>query len=121
MSRDIKQYFSLKSFLLAVQPFSSKSLTSFCSQTLIYLLLLSVSNMQRKNVVHHRDYTKIPQDEGKVETDNIEDLRFQTKPQSIPWATICFVVFFFMGGTVITFSTFTILIKASTSFHDHSR
>lgn len=57
--------------------------------------------MQRRNVVHHRDYTTIPQDEGKVETDNIEDLRFATRPaRTIPWATICFVFFFFMGGTV---------------------
>lgn len=62
--------------------------------------------MQRRNVVHHRDYSTIPQDEGKVETDNIEDLRFQTKPQSIPWATILFVVFFFMGGLVIFFFLF---------------
>jgi len=66
--------------------------------------------MQRRNVVHHRDYTKIPQDEGKAETDNIEDLRFQTKPQTIPWATICFVFFLFMGGTCCLLISFVIFI-----------
>lgn len=54
----------------------------------------------RRNVGVNRDYTAIPQDEGTVETDNVEDLRVQKEPQKKPFGTICFVAFLFMGGLV---------------------
>lgn len=71
---------------------------------------------RRNNVVHHRDYTTISQDDGKVETDNIEDLRFHTRPQTIPWSTILFILFFFMGGTVVQYYVNIVTVSYSFCF-----